>query len=348
MCDGGFIVIEPADRRADYLASSPAPGPAPFPGMAWIPGGRFAMGADGFYPEERPVHTVQVSGFWMDVAPVTNEQFAAFVAATGYRTMAEFAPEPSRYPGAQRELLVPGALVFRKTQTRVNLDDPAKWWAYVPGADWRHPRGPNKGISGMARHPVVQVAYDDAEAFARWVGKALPTEAEWEFAARGGLNGAVFVWGNTESASRPMANTWQGEFPWHNKRTDGYEGTSPVGAFPANGYSLYDMAGNVWEWTSDWYKPRHPETPNKPCCTPTDPTVTSAGASFDPSQPQIRIPRKVLKGGSHLCAPNYCFRYRPAARSAETIDTSTCHIGFRCVVRMAKTDDAHTATAPTY
>ncbi len=334
MRDGSFNVTESTVRRADYLDRSPAPGPAPFPGMVWISGGRFAMGADGFYPEELPVQAVLVSGFWMDAASVTNAQFAAFVAATDYRTVAERALDPTRYPSARPELLVPGALVFRKTKARVSLDDPTQWWAYVPGANWRHPRGPNKGIAGMDNHPVVQVAYEDAEAFARWAGKDLPTEAEWEFAARGGLDGAVFVWGNEDAPSgRPMANTWQGEFPWINKRIDGYEGTSPVGVFPPNGYGLYDMAGNVWEWTSDWYKPRHPEAPNKPCCTPIDPKVTSAAASFDASQPQSRIPRKVLKGGSHLCAPNYCFRYRPAARSAETIDTSTCHIGFRCVVR---------------
>jgi sulfatase modifying factor 1 len=330
----GNIETESIDRRAEYLAHSPAPGAAPYPGMAWIPGGSFAMGSSDFYLEERPVHTVQVSGFWMDATPVTNEQFAAFVAATGYITVAERAPDPGRYPGARLELLVPGGLVFRKTQTRVSLDDHTQWWTYVPGADWRHPRGPNKGIAGMDTHPVVQVAYEDADVYARWAGKELPTEAEWEFAARGGLDGAVFVWGGEEFPSRKhMANTWQGEFPWHNKRTDGYEGTSPVGVFPPNGYGLYDVAGNVWEWTGDWYVPRHADEPSKPCCAPINPRVTSADASFDPQQPQIHIPRKVIKGGSHLCASNYCFRYRPAARSPEAIDTSTCHIGFRCIVR---------------
>ena len=325
---------EPTDRRSEYLSHSPAPGSAPHPGMIWIPGGRFAMGANDFYPEERPAHTIQVSGFWMDATPVTNARFAEFIAATGYKTMAEHAPDPSRYPGARPELLVPGGLVFRKAKTRVNLDNPMQWWAYVPGADWRHPCGPNKGIAGRDKHPVVQVSFEDAEAFARWAGKELPTEAEWEFAARGGLDGAVFVWGNEDAPrGQPMANTWQGEFPWHNKRAGGYEGTSPVGAFPANGYGLYDMAGNAWEWTSDWYVPHHSQEHRKPCCTPMNPRVNSADESFDPNQPQIRIPRKVLKGGSHLCAPNYCFRYRPAARSPEAIDTSTSHIGFRCVMR---------------
>lgn len=323
----------PIDRRAAYLAESPAPGLAP-DGAVWVPGGAFAMGANDFYLEERPAHTVRVSGFWMDAAPVTNAQFAAFVAAADYRTLAEQAPDASQFPGAKPDLLVPGALVFRKTKTRVNLDDPMQWWAWVPGANWRHPRGPNKGIAGLESHPVVQVAYQDAEAYARWAGKELPTEAEWEFAARGGLDGASFVWGDEESPSgKPMANTWQGEFPWVNKRLDGYEGTSPVGVFPPNGYGLHDMAGNVWEWTRDWYAPRYPQPGNKPCCAPVDPRVSSADASFDPNQPQIRIPRKVLKGGSHLCAPNYCLRYRPAARTPETIDTSTCHIGFRCVTR---------------
>jgi sulfatase modifying factor 1 len=334
MHNDGFNIMELTDRRAEYLSKSPAPGAAPMPGMVWVPGGRFAMGANDFYPEERPVHRVHVSGFWMDASPVTNAQFAAFVAAADYKTVAERAPDPARYPGVRLDLLVPGGLVFRKTKTRVSLDDPRRWWAYVPGADWRHPRGPNKGIVGMEQHPVVQVAYEDAEAYARWAGKELPSETEWEFAARGGLDGAVFAWGNEDSPTeRPMANTWQGEFPWINKRSDGYEGTSPVGVFPANGYGLYDVTGNVWEWTSDWYVPRHPQETGKPCCTPTNPRITSADASFDPIQPNICIPRKVVKGGSHLCAPSYCFRYRPAARSPEAIYTSTCHIGFRCIIR---------------
>ena len=202
------------------------------------------------------------------------------------------------------------------------------------GADWLHPQGPSTSIAGRERHPVVHVAFADAEAFATWEGKVLPTEAEWELAARGGLDGATYAWGDEfVHGGRHMANTWQGEFPWQNLQSDGYEGTSPVDAFPPNGYGLHDVTGNVWEWTTDWYVPRHPNEVVKACCTPHNPRGPQEGDSFDPGQPNIRIPRKVIKGGSHLCAPNYCRRYRPAARFPEPIDTSTCHLGFRCIVR---------------
>jgi sulfatase modifying factor 1 len=258
---------------------------------------------------------------------VTVRDFRRFVADTGYVTVAEHPLDPAQYPGADAELLVPGSLVFRKTRGPVDLRDVRSWWQYVPGADWRHPEGPGSTIAGRHRHPVTHVAPEDAEAYAAWAGKGLPTEAEWEYAARGGLEGATFAWGDEFAPrGRPMANTWHGEFPWQNLRSDGYEGTSPVGSFDPNGFGLYDMTGNVWEWTADFFSLRHAGAAAKPCCTPRNPRVTT---------PQLdeQIPRRVIKGGSHLCAPNYCLRYRPAARQGEAVDTSTTHIGFRCIAR---------------
>jgi formylglycine-generating enzyme len=323
-------------------AQSSAPECAP-PGMAWIPAGEFRMGSDDFYPEERPAHQVAVDGFWMDAGPVTVTEFDRFVAETGYRTTAEQPLSPADYPDADPALLVPGSLVFRRTAGPVDTTDFRQWWAYVPGACWRHPEGPDTDVRARGSHPVTQVAYADAEAYATWAGKALPTEAEWEFAARGGLDGAAYVWGDEFApGGRQLANTWQGEFPWQNLLLDGHEGTSPVGAFPANGYGLFDMAGNVWEWTSDYFRPRHAgvESPGPaPCCAARNPRVTEPGRDLAST-----IPRKVIKGGSHLCAPNYCLRYRPAARQGEAIDTSTTHLGFRCVVR-APTADGLAATA---
>jgi formylglycine-generating enzyme len=307
---------------------------APFPDMAWIPGGTFLMGSEHHYLEERPVHRVTVDGFWIDRAPVTNERFARFVEETGHRTFAEIPPDPEQYPGALPEMLYAGSLVFVKPSQRPDPRAGVTWWHYVRGADWRHPQGPDSSIERRKRHPVVHVTHADAEAFARWEGKTLPSEAEWEFAARGGLDGAVYAWGTEFLAGhRHLANTWQGEFPWQSFVQDGFEGTSPVGAFPPNGYGLFDMIGNVWEWTSDWYRPTHPAEAVKACCIPTNPLGPRLEESYDPSMPDIKIPRKVLKGGSHLCAPNYCRRYRPAARFPEPIDTSTCHVGFRCIVR---------------
>jgi len=260
--------------------------------------------------------------------------FRRFVRATGYVTVAERPLDPADYPDADPELLVPGSLVFRKTSGRVNLDDVRSWWEYVPGAYWKRPGGPGTTINGRDRHPVVHIAHEDAGAYARWAGKDLPTEAEWEFAARGGLEGAVFSWGDEHSpGGKPMANTWQGEFPWQNLKLDGFEGTSPVGSFPPNGYGLYDMCGNVWEWTSDWFTLRTSGEVGSPCCAPRTGRDAVPDDSLAIGQPGAHIPRKVIKGGSHLCAPNYCLRYRPAARQAEAIDTSTSHIGFRCVVR---------------
>ncbi len=326
-----------ADRKHEYLAAAPAPGPAPAPGMVWIPGGEFLMGSDDFYAEERPVHAVVVDGFWMDRFTVTVADYRHFVETTRYVTVAERPPDPAAYPGADPKLLVPGALVFRKARSAVRLDDYRNWWEWVPGAEWRRPEGPGSHLRGRAQHPVVQIAYEDAEAYAAWAGKALPTEAEWEFAARGGLEAAVFPWGNDASPKgRMMANTWQGEFPWQNLRLDGFEGTSPVGTFPPNGYGLFDMAGNVWEWTSDFFTPRHPDEGAASCCAPRNPRVVSPAQSYDRGRPGEHIPRRVTKGGSHLCAPNYCLRYRPAARQPQMVESSTTHIGFRCVVRVAR------------
>ncbi|MFL5626269.1 MAG: formylglycine-generating enzyme family protein [Ktedonobacteraceae bacterium] len=304
-------------------------------GMVWIPGGTFLMGSDHHYPEEAPAHEVSVDGFWMDKYTVTNEQFQRFVEATAYVTVAERPLNPDDYPGALPELLVPGSVVFQQPPYRVDLNNPNNWWAYVPGANWRHPEGPDSSLEGRENHPVVHVAYEDAEAYAAWMGKTLPTEAQWERAARGGLEGAIYTWGNEFAPEGTMmANTWQGEFPWQNLLTDGYARTAPVGSFPPNGYGLYDMAGNVWEWTTDWYQAHHPNKPSRACCAPVNPKGAAREDSFDPAQPMIRIPRKVLKGGSYLCAPNYCLRYRPAARIPEMIDTSTGHIGFRCILNM--------------
>ena len=307
------------------------------PGMAWIAGSAFRMGAESAYPEEAPVHTVAVGGFWIDVHAITNAEFAQFVAATGYRTVAERPLDPAAYPDAAPGLLKPGSAVFFMPNGPVHMNNIRSRWAYVPGADWRHPEGPESNLAGREQEPVVHVAFEDAAAYAAWAGKDLPTEAEWEFAARGGLDGAAFCWGNEFTpGGRYMANTWQGQFPHRDLALDGFAGRAPVGSFPPNGYGLYDMAGNVWEWTTDWYSDRHPPDVEAPCCVPRDPRGGAQALSYDPAQPAIRLPRKVIKGGSYLCAPNYCRRYRPAARHPQMIDTGTCHIGFRCVIRANK------------
>lgn len=315
--------------------------------MVWIPGGTFLMGSNDFYPEERPAHRVTVDGFWMDQHPVTNDDFRQFVSATGYITVAERVPQPADYPGIDPALLIPGSLVFVRPAHRVNLNHFRVWWAYVPGACWKHPEGPTSTLDGRDAHPVVHVAYEDATAYANWIRKALPTEAEWEFAARGGLEGAAYVWGNEFAPDgRMMANTWQGEFPFENLNIDGFESTSPVHAFPSNRYGLYDMTGNVWEWTSDFFQPRHPGEVAKACCIPRNPRVTPPAHNQSSSDAAIEIPRKVLKGGSHLCAPNYCLRFRPAARQGEAIETSACHIGFRCILRTGGQEEAKTSRGP--
>jgi formylglycine-generating enzyme len=303
--------------------------------MVWIPGGRFQMGSDDHYPEERPTHSATVEGFWIDKYAVTNEQFARFVEATGHVTLAEIPPRAEDYPGAKPEMLEPASVVFQKPSRPVDLRNHFNWWTYIVGANWRHPEGPQSSIKGRAQHPVVHIAYQDAEAYAKWVGKELPTEAEWEFAARGGLDHATYAWGEEFTpGGKSMANTWQGDFPWENLRTDGYEGTAPVGQFPANGYGLFDMIGNVWEWTTDWYAARHPAT--KPCCGSAIAKGGDREKSYDPLMPLIKIPRRVIKGGSFLCAPNYCRRYRPAARMAQPIDTAACHVGLRLIARLKR------------
>jgi formylglycine-generating enzyme required for sulfatase activity len=317
----------------DRVGRAPAPGGD----MVHVQGGTFRMGSDKHYPEEAPVHHVTVDAFWIDRTPVTNHEFRKFVNATGYVTFAELAPDPKDYPGALPHMLKAGSLVFTPPKHPVDLKDWSQWWKFKFGADWRRPYGPRSSISGLNDHPVVHVAYHDALAYAQWAGKELPTEAEWEFAARGGLDGAEYAWGDEFTpGNRQMANTWQGAFPQENLSLDGYERTSPVTAFPPNGYGIHDMIGNVWEWTCDWYVPRHEADAPKACCIPENPRGGCEQDGYDAGEPQIKIPRRVIKGGSHLCAPNYCRRYRPAARHPEPVDTSTSHVGFRCITRQAK------------
>jgi sulfatase modifying factor 1 len=321
----------------------PAPGGRTPKNMVWIPGGAFSMGSEDFYPEERPVHTVEVDGFWMDHHPVTVAEFRRFVKATGHVTVAETAPDPLEFPDAEPAQLVPGSLVFTPPRGPVSLDDFRAWWSWTPGAQWRHPEGGGSTLHGRDLHPVTHVAYDDAIAYAAWSGKALPTEAEWEFSARGGLAGATYAWGDEFAPrGRMMANTWQGNFPVHNELLDGYDRTSPVGTFPPNGFGLVDMIGNVWEWTTQNFTSSHaapvaahstadqPVTDSASCCGPHRGSELVPPSSGSPEGPSP----KVVKGGSHLCAPNYCLRYRPAARQRQTVDTSTSHLGFRCVVRV--------------
>jgi len=305
------------------------PGRASTADMIWVPSGTFRMGSDRHYSEEGPAHDATVNGFWIDPYPVTNEQFSRFVDDTGYVTFAELPPNPADYPGALPEMMYAGSLVFTKPPLRVPLHDSRQWWSFKRGAQWRHPRGTSSSLEGLRRHPVVHVTYGDAAAYALWAGKELPTEVEWERAARGGLHDAEYAWGDElVPDGRHRANTWQGEFPWQNERADGYDLTSPVDAFPPNAYGVHDMIGNVWEWTTDWYRPRHSAEPAKACCSHDD-----GRASCD-ARDTANIPRKVLKGGSHLCSPNYCQRYRPAARFPEPIDTSASHVGFRCILRV--------------
>ncbi len=292
--------------------------------MIKIEGGTFRMGSDRFYPEEAPVREVVVEGFLIDAHTVTNAEFSKFVRKTGYVTVAERELNAADYPGALPENLVPGALVFHMTPSPVDLRDYRNWWSWTPGASWKHPYGPGSSIDSRPDHPVVHVAFGDAQAYADWAGKRLPTETEWEFAARGGLDGKDFVWGDEPyPEGKYRANTWKGSFPWQNTWRNG-PGTMPVGSFAPNGYGLFDMAGNVWEWTTDWYVADRAAT--SPCCA-----GDMREQSYDPCQPNVRIPRKVVKGGSFLCSPEYCLRFRPAARSPQMIDTGMSHLGFRCV-----------------
>jgi formylglycine-generating enzyme required for sulfatase activity len=308
-------------------ASRP-PGSAP-EGMVWIAGGTFSMGCEQCgMPDALPVHPVTVSGFWMDRTPVTNAQFEAFVKATGYVTVAERTPDPKDFPGVPPEALQPGSLVFTPPASSVPLDDPSRWWAYVPGANWRHPEGPGSTIVGREDHPVVHVAWEDAAAFAKWAGARLPTEAEYEFAARGGLDGSLYAWGDElQPGGRWAANIWQGEFPDKNTGEDGYTGTSPVTAFPPNGYGLYDMGGNVWQWCADWYAPdtyRKLAAVGTPARDPRGPD-----ASFDPQEPGVR--KRVVRGGSYLCTAQYCTRYLVGSRGKAEVSSGASNLGFRTV-----------------
>ena len=303
--------------------------------MVRLAGGTFTMGSEKFYPEERPLRRVKVDPFLIDPKPVTNRQFAEFVAATGHRTFAEIAPDPRDYPGMDPALAHPGSLVFRKTNGPVPLNDWSQWWEFCLGADWRHPLGPDSSIEGIEDHPVVHVTFSDALAYAKWAGKSLPTEAEWEFAARGGHDDREWPWGDELApGGKMLANYWQGAFPYENTMEDQWERTSPVGFYPPNDFGLFDMVGNVWEWTRDWYG--LPDTRKKgadACCVVSNPRGPAKGASYDPCMADLKIPRRVTKGGSHLCAENYCQRYRPAARQGQPVDSSASHVGFRCVVR---------------
>jgi formylglycine-generating enzyme required for sulfatase activity len=313
LCTGYSGMPAPSSTKADAPA-----------GMVWVPGGSFVMGSGNAYPEERPPRRASVSGFWIDRHEVTIAQFAAFVAATGYKTVAERGLNAKDYPDLPPEALVPGSMVFfeppKNSPMRTNA---MEWWRYVPGADWRHPTGPNSSIAGKDNHPVVHIGFADAKAYAEWLGHSLPTEAEWEFAARGGLNGKDFAWGDEQTPEGVwMANSWQGFFPFEDDTSDGHHGTAPVGCFPANGYGLYDMIGNVWEWATDWYRPGHHFSEG--AVDPSGPPNASTTAGG-----QIRV----IKGGSWLCSANFCARYRPAARQPQEADLGASHIGFRTVFR---------------
>ena len=324
---------------------------APPPGMAWIPAGDFMMGSngDGARLNEKPEHPVKMDGFFIDVKPVTNADFAKFVAATGYKTTAEKPVDweelkkslPANTPKPPDEQLMPGSMVFTPTEGPVDLREMSAWWRWVHGADWQHPEGPGSDLTGRENHPVVQVSWFDAAAYAKWAGKRLPSEAEWEYAARGGLKGARYAWGNElVKDGKAMANTWTGEFPYKNTASDGFKGTAPVASFPANAYGLYDMGGNVWNWCNDWYRPdTHARYMLEPAChNPLGPK-----ASYSVEHPH-QTEERVTKGGSFLCHPNYCESYRPSARRGTPPDTGMSHIGFRCAKSVAPAADQQSAT----
>jgi len=308
-------------------ALAPAgPAKAPPPGMVLIPAGKFKMGTDEvhLFPDAVPVHEVELDAFYMDITEVTNEEFARFVEATKYVTVAERPLDPRKFPGVPPEKLKPGSIVFKLSAGAEDLNNIHGRWEYVAGACWKYPEGPHSDLKGREKHPVVHIAYEDAEAYAKWAGKRLPTEAEWEYAARGGLEQKRFVWGDEfRPAGKWMANIWQGRFPIENTKEDGYVLTAPVRSYPANGFGLYDMAGNVWEWCSDYYRPDYYRTsPRKNPQGPTD--------SFDPQEPGVV--KKVQRGGSYMCSDQYCIRYRPAGRGKGELESSHGHVGFRCVM----------------
>lgn len=328
--------LTPHASRTNQAPSKPssAPSAPPAPNMVWVPGGTFTMGSDNHYPEEAPAHRVTVDGFWMDETAVTHAAFERFVAETGYTTFAERPPRAEDYPGAKPEMLAPGSVVFRKPMVRVDLSNPYKWWSWIKDASYRRPEGKGSSNKLRLKHPVIHVAYEDVEAYARWAGKEIPTEAEWEFAARGGLEGAEYAWGDElVPGGVYLANFWQGDFPMQNDMLDGFVRTAPVRSYPPNAYGLYEMIGNVWEWTSDWFTASHTPSTSGCGCAAKNPRGGEREASADARAPGKTTPRKVMKGGSFLCAANYCQRYRPAARMGQPIDTSTCHLGFRCIVR---------------
>lgn len=307
-------------------AKNRPPGEEPA-GMLWIPGGQFWMGAyeedKGIFSDAVPRHLVYVDGFWMDRTEVTNAQFDEFVRATGYKTIAEREIDPREFPGADPQNLVPGSAVFTPPADQVPLDNFLQWWQYLPGASWRHPEGPQSDLTDRMNHPVVHVAWLDAAAYAEWAGKRLPSEAEWEFAARGGLDRARYVWGeDNQPAGRCQANIWQGHFPDRNTAEDGYARSAPVASYPPNGFGLYDMSGNVWEWCADWYQPDYYQ--HSPKRNPPGPD-----SSYDPEEPQTA--KRVQRGGSFLCCDQYCVRYRPGARHKGGVDSGASHTGFRCV-----------------
>jgi sulfatase modifying factor 1 len=328
------------EQKPVNTSSTTATTAAP-PGMTWIPGGEYVMGTDDeeSYAHERPAHRVRIDGYWIDQTEVTNQQFTEFVEATGYVTVAERKPEWEKLqeqlpPGTLKpddDKLVPGSLVFTPPPYAVSLNDYAQWWSYIPGADWKHPEGPGSNLRGRLSHPVVHVSYDDAVAYCAWAGKRLPTEAEWEFASRGGAEGSMYAWGGEFTANgMHMANTFQGVFPGSNTNEDGFPGSAPVRSFAPNGYGLYDMIGNVWEWTSDFYNTTYFADQSK---KGTSSNPTGCEVPFDPTDPYAK--KRVTKGGSFLCAQNYCMNFRPTARQGSAIDTGMSHMGFRCVVTPA-------------
>ena len=325
---GAPVAGDPARTAAVRVNTTPPPGPAP-EGMVWVPGGTFWMGCEGCgMPDALPSHVVSVDGFWMDRAPVTNLQFARFVNETGYVTVAERPLDPREFPGVPAEKLVPGSAVFQPTASAVPLDNPLRWWRYTPGANWKHPAGAGSTVKDRGEHPVVHVAFEDVVAYAKWAGKRLPTEAEFEFAARGGLDRQKYPWGNElHPGGKQVANIWHGRFPERDRADDGFAGTSPVTAFPPNGFGLYDMGGNVWQWCSDWYRPdtyaSRPQS-GAPSNNPQGPEE-----SYDPAEPGAR--KRSIRGGSYLCTDQYCARYLVGSRGKAEISSGTSNLGFRLV-----------------